>query len=185
MRGRAEFRRLRNVAVALVAAAIETLAQEDRAAVAKRRIVVSIPDRKMALVEDGRVAKVYPVAVGAPATPTPAGVFEIAVRIPHPTWYGPRKVVPPGSANPLGTRWLGLSRKGYGIHGTNNPRSIGRRASHGCIRMRNQDVEELFERVEVGDTVELHAEGSAELQAIFGVAMLASNALSGPPAGGR
>ena len=64
-------------------------------------------------------------------------------------------VIPPGKANPLGTRWIGLSRKGYGIHGTNNPRSIGRRASHGCIRMRNRDVEELFEMVAVGDRVEI------------------------------
>lgn len=131
------------------------------------------------------MVKVYMVAVGAPATPTPAGAFEIAVRIPHPTWYGPHKMVAPGAANPLGTRWLSLSRKGYGIHGTNNPRSIGRRASHGCIRMRNADVEDLFERIEVGDAVELHGEATAELDALFGVVVLASRALGAPPAGGR
>ncbi len=184
MRRQDEIRRLRNLAVALVAAAAEALAQEQPAA-ARRRIVVSIPDRKLAVVEEGRVVKVYPVAVGAAATPTPAGAFQIAVRIPHPTWYGPRKVVAPGASNPLGTRWLGLSRKGYGIHGTNNPRSIGRSASHGCIRMRNADVEDLFDRVEVGDAVELHAEATAELDAMFGVTVLASRALSAPPGGGR
>ncbi len=58
--------------------------------------------------------------------------------------------------------------KGYGIHGTNAPSSIGRKASHGCIRMRNRDVEELFEMVAVGDPVELHAERTPELEQIFG-----------------
>jgi lipoprotein-anchoring transpeptidase ErfK/SrfK len=68
----------------------------------------------------------------------------------------------------LGTRWLGLDQRGYGIHGTNQPHSIGHRASHGCIRMRNHDMEELFELVQVGDAVELHTERTAELAEIFG-----------------
>jgi lipoprotein-anchoring transpeptidase ErfK/SrfK len=67
-------------------------------------------------------------------------------------------VVPPGKGNPLGTRWIGISKKGYGIHGTNSPKSIGRAASLGCIRLRNEDVEELFEMVSVGDAVELRGE---------------------------
>jgi lipoprotein-anchoring transpeptidase ErfK/SrfK len=152
---------------ALLVAAGEALAQETRPVA--RRIVVSIPDRKLALVEDGRVAKIYPVAVGAAATPSPAGIYTVAARVSHPTWYGPGKVVPPGKRNPLGPRWIGLSRKGYGIHGTSSPRSIGRPASHGCIRMHNSDVEELFELVEVGDAVELYAERTDELARIFGV----------------
>jgi lipoprotein-anchoring transpeptidase ErfK/SrfK len=69
-------------------------------------------------------------------------------------------VVPPGPSNPLGTRWLGLSVKGFGIHGTNVPQSIGKNASHGCIRMRNSDVEELFELVQVGDAVEIYNESN-------------------------
>jgi lipoprotein-anchoring transpeptidase ErfK/SrfK len=136
--------------------------------VATRRIVVSIPDRKLALIEDGRVVKTYPVAVGAPASPSPAGEFTIAHRIAHPTYYAPGVIIPPGEANPLGTRWLGLDQRGYGIHGTNQPHSIGHRASHGCIRMRNHDMEELFELVQVGDAVELHTERTAELAEIFG-----------------
>jgi lipoprotein-anchoring transpeptidase ErfK/SrfK len=150
---------------ALVVAAGEALAQETRPVA--RRIVVSIPDRKLALMEDDRVLKIYPVAVGAAATPSPTGNFTVVVRISHPTWYGPGKVVPPGDRNPIGPRWIGLSRKGYGIHGTSNPRSIGRPASHGCIRMRNSDVEELFGRVEVGDRVELHADRTDEVVRIF------------------
>jgi L,D-transpeptidase ErfK/SrfK len=138
------------------------------AAGATRRLVISIPDRKIALVEDGRVLKVYPVAVGKASTPSPRGTFHIASRVQHPTWYQPRKVVGPGPANPLGTRWMGLGYKGYGIHGTNMPLSIGKAASHGCIRMRNRDVEDLFNRVEVGDEVELVNEVSPELAAAFG-----------------
>jgi L,D-transpeptidase ErfK/SrfK len=135
---------------------------------AARRIVVSIPDRKLAVLEDDRVVKIYQTAVGAPKSPSPSGAFQVAQRIPNPTWYGKGKVVPPGKANPLGTRWIGLSLKGYGIHGTNNPSSIGRNASHGCIRMRNQDVEELFPMVAIGDAVELFEERTPELERIFG-----------------
>jgi len=168
---------IRNVrsllAMALVATA-EALCQEKQTESPaekpepQRRIVVSIPDRKLALIENGRVVKIYATAVGAAASPTPAGIYTIAQRIQNPTWYGPNKVVGPGKDNPVGTRWLGLSRKGYGIHGTNNPRSIGRRASHGCIRMWNHDVEDLFARVEVGDVVELHGERDAQVAEIFG-----------------
>ncbi len=170
------------LAATLVLTAAEALAQEKQThparaiadrnekseSVPMRRIVVSIPDRKLALVEHGRVVKVYAVAVGAAVSPSPAGEFKIAHRIPHPTYYAPGKVIPPGKENPLGTRWLGLSQKGYGIHGTNQPRSIGHRASHGCIRMRNRDVEELFELVHIGDVVELRAEPAIELAQIFG-----------------
>ena len=63
---------------------------------------------------------------------------------------------------------MGLGYKGYGIHGTNRPTSIGKAASHGCIRMRNQDVEELFELVQVGDEVELATDVSAEMAKAFG-----------------
>jgi lipoprotein-anchoring transpeptidase ErfK/SrfK len=132
-----------------------------------RRLVISIPDRKIALLEDGRVVKVYGIAVGKNSTPSPNGKFNIASRVVKPTWYQPGKVVGPGPANPLGTRWMGLGYKGYGIHGTNRPASIGKAASHGCIRMRNQDVEELFELVQVGDEVELAAEISPELANAF------------------
>lgn len=143
-------------------------ARASRESVARRRIVVSIPDRKLALLEGGRVVKTYRVAVGASETPSPAGEFTIAHRIAHPTYYAPGVIIPAGEANPLGTRWLGLGQRGFGIHGTNQPHSIGHRASHGCIRMRNRDIEELFELVEVGDAVELHDERIVELAEIFG-----------------
>jgi lipoprotein-anchoring transpeptidase ErfK/SrfK len=134
-----------------------------------RRIVVSVPDRQLAVLEGDRVLKTYATAVGAPRTPSPEGSYTIATRIADPTWYTKGRVVPPGKANPLGTRWLGLSRKGYGIHGTNVPSSIGKNASHGCIRMRNHEVEELFTMIDVGDIVELHHERTPEIERLFGV----------------
>jgi lipoprotein-anchoring transpeptidase ErfK/SrfK len=138
----------------------------------ERRIVVSLPDRKLALLVNGEVQKVYNIAVGTSETPSPDGEFKIIHRIEKPTYYAPGKVIKPGKDNPLGTRWIGLSIKGFGIHGTNAPGSIGKPASHGCIRMRNRDVEELFARVRVGDAVALHAKRSPAVAAIFGAPAL-------------
>jgi L,D-transpeptidase ErfK/SrfK len=133
----------------------------------ERRVVVSLADRKVALVEDGVVVKVYPIAVGKPRTPSPTGEFRIVNRIPRPTYYAPGVVIRPGPSNPLGTRWIGLDRKGYGLHGTNVPRSIGHAASHGCIRLRNHDVEDLFERISEGDVVEFYGERNERVQQLF------------------
>jgi len=156
----------------MLMAAAEALAQEQLGP-STRRIVVSIPDRKLAVMQSGRVVKVFATAVGAPRTPSPSGSYHIVQRISDPTWYGKGKIVPPGKANPIGTRWLGLSVKGYGIHGTNTPSSIGHNASHGCIRMRNRDVEQLFDMVAVGDTVEIYEERTPELDRIFGAVLMA------------
>jgi lipoprotein-anchoring transpeptidase ErfK/SrfK len=132
-----------------------------------RRVVVSIPDRKLALIENDRIVSIYPVAVGAPVSPSPAGTFSVVNRVSNPTYYQPGKVVSPGARNPIGTRWIGLSAKGYGIHGTDAPRSIGFAKSHGCIRLRNADIERLFEQLRAGDVVELHAERTPEVTRLF------------------
>ena len=149
-------------------AILATAATEVFAEGSTRRLIVSIPDRKIVLMEDGHVVKVYSIAVGKNSTPSPNGNFHIASRVVKPTWYKPGKTVGPGPANPLGTRWMGLGFKGYGIHGTNMPNSIGKAASHGCIRMRNHDVEELFELVQVGDPVDLVSEVNADLAKVLG-----------------
>jgi lipoprotein-anchoring transpeptidase ErfK/SrfK len=156
----------------MLMAAAEALAQ-DKASKPARRIVVSLPDRKLAVMEAGRVVKIFPTAVGAPKSPSPAGSYTIVLRLANPTWYGKGKIVPPGKSCPIGTRWLGLSVKGYGIHGTNNPASIGHNASHGCIRLRNRDIEELFDMVSLGDEVELIRERTVETAEIFGPASAA------------
>jgi len=137
----------------------------------ERRIVVSIPDRTLAVVENGRVVLKFRVSVGAPESPSPAGEFRVINRVTDPVYYHPGDVIPAGPDNPVGPRWIGLNIKGYGIHGTNEPRLIGRDVSHGCIRLRNRDVKELFARVRVGDVVELHATRDAETADLFGTSL--------------
>jgi lipoprotein-anchoring transpeptidase ErfK/SrfK len=165
-RAEEQIRRLAAFVSALMISAAEALAQENAVRPA-RRVLVSIPDRKLAVVESDRIVKIFNTAVGAAASPSPSGVFQIVTSISNPTWYTKGRTVPPGPSNPLGPHWLGLSLKGYGIHGTNAPASIGHNASHGCIRLRNQDVQELARIVAVGDQVELYLERTPELERIF------------------
>lgn len=106
------------------------------------RLVVFRSARNLEYFGDGLSAKIFRVAVGKKETPTPTGIYKIV-----------NKIINPG--NILGTRWMGLSVPGgnYGIHGTNNPSSIGKFASKGCIRMHNHDVEEIFNLVNIGTPV--------------------------------
>lgn len=135
---------------------------------AQRQIVISVPDRKLVVMDRGAVLGVFDVAVGADISPSPTGAFEIVSRLTEPTYYHSGAVIPPGESNPLGPRWVGFNKKGYGIHGTNAPRSIGKAASHGCIRMRNRDILQFFAMVNVGDTVEIHGERDRQIAEIFG-----------------
>jgi len=107
-----------------------------------------------------RLRRVFGVATGQSIYPTPLGRFQVVVKWKNPWWYPPaapwaqgEKPTPPGPGNPLGTRWMGLSAPGVGIHGTNNESSIGYSVSHGCIRMHVRDAEWLFENVDIGTTV--------------------------------
>jgi hypothetical protein len=152
----------------LPAATNQAEKNEASAAATKRVIVVSLEDRRLALLEDGKVVKTYPVAVGKSSTPSPAGTFTIERRVMNPTYSHHGRIVPPGPNNPVGSRWMGLSIKGYGIHGTNVPSSIGKAASHGCIRMGKADVEDLYSRVAVGDEVELVGQRNEETAQLFG-----------------
>jgi hypothetical protein len=154
-------------------------AQLKTPAATKRVIVVSLEDRKLALVEDGQVKKVYTVAVGKPSTPSPVGTFTIERRVANPTYHHDGKTVPPGPRKPVGTRWMGLSKHGYGIHGTNEPRSIGKAASHGCIRMAKADLEELYTLVAEGDEVDLIGQPNEQTAQLFGAA---ENPLATPAA---
>jgi lipoprotein-anchoring transpeptidase ErfK/SrfK len=134
----------------------------------KRQVIVSVPDRKLVVMQNGAVLGVFEVAVGADVSPSPSGTFEIVRRLTEPTYYHAGVVIPAGDDNPLGPRWVGLNKKGYGIHGTNAPRSIGKAASHGCIRMRNRDIVQFFAMVSVGDTVEIHGQRDEQVAEIFG-----------------
>ncbi len=105
-------------------------------------IIINIGAKRLTVYKGGREFRQYVVATGKVETPTPTGVFTVV-----------NKQVNPGG--PYGTRWLGLSRRGYGIHGTNDPSSIGKAASNGCVRMFNEDVEALFDIAPVGTVVRI------------------------------
>ncbi|MDQ0209213.1 L,D-transpeptidase [Alkalicoccobacillus murimartini] len=107
-----------------------------------RSITVKQSTHQLTLFEDGQVSKTYPVALGKLATTTPYGQFTIV-----------NKQVNPGG--PFGAFWMGLSKPHYGIHGTNDPSSIGKSVSHGCIRMYNNDVLELSKLVSIGTPVSI------------------------------
>jgi lipoprotein-anchoring transpeptidase ErfK/SrfK len=156
------------VAILMALPAMAQIPEGVAAERSSRTVVVSIPDRKLAVIADGNVIAKFSIAVGAAASPSPTGEFRITNRVMNPTYYHPGTVIPAGKDNPVGTRWLGLSQKGYGIHGTNVPRSIGRAASHGCIRLRNRDMERLFSMLRIGDVVQIRGERDEQVAAIFG-----------------
>jgi lipoprotein-anchoring transpeptidase ErfK/SrfK len=123
-------------------------------------VVVRRGSRGLYLYRGSTFRRSFPVAVGLPQYPTPLGRFSIVSMQRNPWWYPPDAAwaagaspIPPGPGNPLGTRWMGLSVGGVGIHGTPNAASIGYSASHGCIRMRIPNAEWLFERVRIGTPV--------------------------------
>jgi lipoprotein-anchoring transpeptidase ErfK/SrfK len=124
-------------------------------------IVIHRGANRLYLYDGIRLVRTFAVATGQAIYPTPLGRFQIVVKWVNPWWYPPTqdawakglKPVPPGPGNPLGTRWMGLSAPGVGIHGTDEPWSIGHSESHGCIRMQVPDAEWLFTHVLVGTPV--------------------------------
>jgi L,D-transpeptidase catalytic domain len=122
--------------------------------------VIRRDSRKLYLYRNMTFVRRFSVAVGTSQYPTPIGRFHVVTKARHPTWNPPDSPwaaglgpVPPGPSNPLGTRWIGLSAPGIGIHGTPQPWTVGTAASHGCIRMYMREVEWLFERVNIGTPV--------------------------------
>jgi lipoprotein-anchoring transpeptidase ErfK/SrfK len=123
-------------------------------------IVIRRSSNKLFLYNGMKSWRYFSVATGQSQYPTPLGRFSIVVKWKNPWWYPPNspwaqgeKPIPPGPNNPLGTRWMGLSAPGVGIHGTPSDASIGYSASHGCIRMHIPQAEWLFNHVEIGTTV--------------------------------
>jgi lipoprotein-anchoring transpeptidase ErfK/SrfK len=116
-------------------------------------IIVDKPQNILTLKSGDKIIKTYRVSTGVNNS-TPAGAFKIVNKMVNPVWYKTGAAVPPGSPkNILGTRWLGISKPSYGIHGTVDPKSIGKSVSSGCVRMTNQDVEELYTIVPEGTEV--------------------------------
>jgi lipoprotein-anchoring transpeptidase ErfK/SrfK len=123
-------------------------------------IVIRRGLNRLLLYDGMRYRRFFGVATGQHQYPTPLGRFRIVVKWKNPWWYPPNSPwaqgqdpIPPGPNNPLGTRWMGLSAAGVGIHGTPSDASIGYSVSHGCIRMHIPEAEWLFNRVEIGTTV--------------------------------
>ena len=112
-------------------------------------LIINLPSRTLEFYRHGILMKEYQVAIGKPSTPTPLGDYSIIEKQVNPWWYPPEHpgyFVTSGPYNPLGYRWMGFAAN-YGVHGTNAPWSIGLTVSNGCIRMHEEDVEELFELV--------------------------------------
>lgn len=102
---------------------------------------------------DAQTLKTYVVSTGTNNS-TPIGVFKITDKLIDPTWYKAGAVVPHDSPqNVLGTRWMGITAKGYGIHGTVEPEKLGQQVTAGCVRMKNEEVEELYDLVPPGTEV--------------------------------
>ena len=123
-------------------------------------IVIKRGSNQLTLYNGMKVVRSFKVATGQNIYPTPLGRFQIVVKWKNPWWYPPAspwakglKPVPPGPDNPLGTRWMGISSPGVGIHGTDEPASIGYSLSHGCVRMLVPQAEWLFDHVNVGTPV--------------------------------
>lgn len=137
-----------------------TTTEAGRARAVGRLVLVRSEAHRLYFYKGARPLRVFTVATGGMWTPTPSGRFRIVSKYRHPWWYPPNSSwakhldpIPPGPENPLGTRWMGLSVPGVGIHGTPNPASIGYSISHGCVRMKKRDAESLFRLVRVGTRV--------------------------------
>lgn len=120
-------------------------------------IVLNLPERMLYLFQHGAVTSFYGVAIGEDVYPTPTGQFRIMAKEKNPTWEPPRwlerKAIPPGPENPLGDRWMQITPDMVGIHGTNNPDSIGEAASLGCVRLYPEAIRHLYDQVGVGTPV--------------------------------
>lgn len=132
-------------------------------------LIINVGDLMLYWLRDGALVAAFPVGVGRVAWETPPGHYSIVGRRRDPVWHVPPKIqremrekgepvkraVPPGPDNPLGKYWLQLSLPGYGIHGTNAPRSVGKYTTHGCIRLRPDDEERLYHGVSNGTAVDI------------------------------
>ena len=107
------------------------------------KIDINTTARTLTLLKNNNFFKVYPISIGKPSTPTPKGTFKII-----------NKAINPGG--PFGARWLGLNKSGYGIHGTNNPASIGKAVSNGCIRTFNENIIEISSLIPIGTPVSIN-----------------------------
>ncbi len=123
-------------------------------------LILSLGDRMLEVRVPGEDTVLYEVAVGQADWQTPVGEFSVINKLKNPAWQHPitKEEIPPGPDNPLGTHWIAFWSDGQaqiGFHGTNQEELIGEAVSHGCVRMRNKDIEALYEHVAVGTAVKV------------------------------
>jgi len=131
---------------------------DQKSAIDNTHLVIKLSQRRVYVYQDNQLKVSYPIAVGKPGWETPIGRYKVFDMQRDPGWENPLngKVIPPGPDNPLGTRWIAFwtdGRNSIGLHGTPNEESVGQAASHGCIRMRNQDVLALYALVKIGTPI--------------------------------
>ncbi|MEC1723072.1 L,D-transpeptidase [Schinkia azotoformans] len=120
-------------------------------------LIVNKKINELAYINEGQIQKIYKIATGKEDDLTPVGKFTVTVKAVNP--YYRKKDIPGGAKeNPLGTRWIGFDAENtdgrtYGVHGNNNPDSIGRYITQGCIRLYNEEVEELFTHIPIGTQI--------------------------------
>jgi hypothetical protein len=145
-----------------VALPVETIKPEVRRRDFDQVLLTRIGENKLYLYEDGEIVREWTVATGLPEYPTPTGLFEVTELRYEPTWINPApdtwgkdmpEMIPPGPGNPLGVRAINWSAPAIRFHGTSATYSLGYNASHGCVRMANEDVIELYDLVEVGTPI--------------------------------
>jgi lipoprotein-anchoring transpeptidase ErfK/SrfK len=122
-------------------------------------LIVNKQTNQLAFIDNGKIQAIYNVATGVTNDLTPEGEFTIVVKAVDP--YYRKKDIPGGSKeNPLGTRWMGFNAEDtdgriYGVHGNNNPTSIGHYVTQGCVRMHNEKIEELFNMIPIGTKIKI------------------------------
>jgi L,D-transpeptidase ErfK/SrfK len=129
----------------------------------KEGIVLNIPERAIYVFRRGQTKAVYPVAVGKASWPTATGEFTLISKVINPKWRPTKEMVerddikddpvPPGKDNPVGDRWMGWSKKGYGFHSTTAPASVGKAVSHGCVRLYPEAAHKMFDLVREGESI--------------------------------
>jgi lipoprotein-anchoring transpeptidase ErfK/SrfK len=134
------------------------ISPSERVAKTNSRVVVSLSERRVQVYQGTQRVDSYAIAVAKPGWETPTGTFQVLEMEQNPTWVHPitGSAVPPGSDNPLGAAWIGfLSNDAgeIGFHGTNHEELIGEAVSHGCLRMRNEDVKALYSHIATGTPV--------------------------------
>jgi len=143
-------------------------ADESKSAAARVAVKIDTKTNMLGVLQDDKLIAAYPVTIGSAQTASPIGEWKVRriTKLPifrydkemlrHGTRSGNFYLLPPGPRNPVGIMWIALNKKGIGIHGTNTPDSIGRAASHGCIRLANWDVVRLATKIKTGDSVSIH-----------------------------